>query len=129
MSSRKKPSQLAAVLLTQRALDDIRSIESYSLEQWGRKTTEKYLDDLASALDRLKLNSEILRIEPDFAADLYFYRVRKHVLVCDYDRRTVIVLTVIHASMDIPARLVELQPQLIAEAQFLRDRLRSRANK
>ena len=34
-----------------------------------------------------------------------------------------IVLTVIHASMDIPNRLLDLEPRLIAESQLLRARL------
>jgi toxin ParE1/3/4 len=125
MSSRKKSSPKAAVILTERALADIRNIESYSLEEWGRKTAEKYLDDMATALDRLKANPQILQLEPAFATGLFFYRVRKHFLVCDFDGRTVIVLTVIHTSMDIPTRLAELQPRLIAEAQFLHNKLRN----
>ncbi|MFN9825302.1 MAG: hypothetical protein ACK58J_14230, partial [Planctomyces sp.] len=54
---------------------------------------------------------------------LSFYRIRRHVLVCDYRDNSVIVLTVIHTSMDLPARLLELESRLLTEAQILRARL------
>ncbi len=114
------------MVLTERALGDIRDIERYSVEHWGRKTADKYLGDIAAALDALCENPRILRLEPDFAPGLYFHRVRKHLLVCDLTGRRVTVLTVIHTSMDIPTRLAELEPRLIAEAQLLHEKLRSK---
>lgn len=111
------------VELTQRAVTDLREIEQFSVMEWGRKTADKYLDDIAAGLDRLSENPDILRLEPDFAPGLYFYRVKKHVLVCDYNDNVVFVLTIIHTSMDLPARLLELEPRLVAEAQLLRRKL------
>jgi plasmid stabilization system protein ParE len=118
------------VQLTQRALGDLREAEQFSIREWGRKTAVRYLDDIAKALDRLQEDPEILRLEPDFAPGLYFYRVKKHFLVCDYQDDFIIVLTVIHTSMDLPARLLELEPRLATETQMLRTRLhRSTAEK
>jgi len=45
------------------------------------------------------------------------------VLACDYRERSNVVLTVIHASMDIPSRLAELEPTLAVEANFLHEKL------
>jgi toxin ParE1/3/4 len=126
LTPRKKQSSKAAVELTQRALADLREIERFSVKEWGRKTADKYLDDIAAALDHLSVNPEMLRLEPDFSPSLYFYRVKKHFLVCDYQSETVIVLTVIHTSMDLPARLLELEPRLIAESQFLQCKLHNK---
>ena len=123
MSPRKKASQKTVLELTRRALADLRAIERYSVREWGRKTADDYLVDIAAALDRLCENPGILRLEPDFSPGLYFYRVKKHVLVCDYQGDTVIVLTLIHTSMDLPARLLELEPRLTAESQVLHARL------
>jgi toxin ParE1/3/4 len=127
LSPRRKSSRDTAIEVTQRSLADLREIERYSVKKWGRSTADKYLDEIAAALDRLRDHPEILRLEPDFAPGLYFYRVKKHVLVCDFQAQTVIVLTVIHTSMDVPARLLELEPQLVAEAQFLHDKLRKQS--
>ena len=123
MTPRKKPPPKAAVELTHRALSDLREIECWSVKEWGRKTADNYLNDIAAALDRLSENPRILRLEPDFSPGLFFYRVKKHFLVCDYSSETVIVLAVIHTSMDLPSRLLELEPRLIAESQFLQNKL------
>ena len=101
---------------------DLAEIERYSVGEWGRKTADKYLDDIQSALDRLKEDPHVLRLEPDLSPGLYFYRVRKHFLVCDYTGEMIIVLTVIHTTMDIPARLAELEPRLESEVRLLRQR-------
>ncbi|MFN0195347.1 MAG: type II toxin-antitoxin system RelE/ParE family toxin [Planctomycetaceae bacterium] len=123
MSSRKK-SAAVKIALTQRAVDDLHHIERFSIREWGRKATEKYLDEIASALNRLQKSPEILRLEPDFVPGLYFYRVKKHYLVCDFQGEVVTILTIIHTSMDVPARLLELEPRLAAEVQFLQSKLR-----
>lgn len=124
MSPRKRPLPKPRVNLALRALSDLREIERYSVKEWGRKAADKYLDDITAALDRLSENPEILRIEPDLIPGLYFYRVRKHILVCDFQSEKVVVLTVVHTSMDLPARLVELEPRLVAESQILQTKPR-----
>lgn len=108
------------VELTQRALLDLLEIEQHSITEWGRKVASKYLDEIEAALDRLQTAPEILQLDPEFAPGVYFYRVKKHFLVCDLTGDTVIVLTLIHTSMDLPARLLELEPRLIAEIQMIR---------
>lgn len=125
MNAGKKASSGAKVHLTERALSNLREIERHSVQEWGRKTADRYLDEFSAAFDRLRSNPEILRLEPDFAPGLSFYRVKKHFLVCDHHGTTVIVLTVVHTSMDLPSRLSELEPRLNAEAQALRSRLRN----
>lgn len=128
MSPRKKASLKSPrshpvrVQLTQRALSDLREIEQRSVQEWGRQTANLCLDGIAAALDRLQCNPDLLRLEPDLTPGLYFYRVKMHFLVCDLRHSLVIVLTVIHTSMDIPARLLELEPLLIAETQILHHR-------
>jgi toxin ParE1/3/4 len=116
----------AAIALTRRALSDIREIERYSIAQWGRKTTSKYLDEIEAALDRLSENPALLRRQPEFAPGLCFYRIRSHFLVCDFRQRSIVVLAVIHSSMDLPSRLSELLPDIAAEVTFLHNKLGGR---
>lgn len=120
MKSRRRESR---VELTQRALSDLREIEQFSIQEWGRKTARQYLDNFQAALDRLQENPRLLQLEPDFAPGLYFYRVKGHFLVCDVHDDLIVVLTVIHTSMDLPTRLSELEPRLAAESQLIRSRL------
>ncbi len=111
--------------LTRRALADLREIERYSVKEWGRKAADRYLDEIEAALNRLRENPTILQMEPEFSPGLWFYRVQKHVLACDLNKNQILVLTVLHTSMDLPARLQELEPRLMAEAAWLREKLRS----
>jgi toxin ParE1/3/4 len=123
--SRRGKRRQAKVELTRRAAADLREIEAYSVTEWDRRTADKYLDDVAAALDRIRDEPEILKLEPDFAPGLYFYRVRKHLLACDYREGLVIVLAVLHSSMDLRTRLQEIAPQLIGGVQILRRKLLS----
>jgi toxin ParE1/3/4 len=107
------------LLLTDRALRDLQGIERYSVEEWGRDAAEKYLADLEAGLQRVRENPRLLQPNLELHESLRFYRVKKHLLVCDVQSNEIVVLTVIHATMDIPSRLAELQPSLGAEVGFL----------
>jgi toxin ParE1/3/4 len=116
----------AKLHLTQRALRDIEEIEAYSIAEWGRRTASKYIADIEAGLSRVQEQPDLLRPEEDFHPDLRFYRVNKHLLVCDVQPRAIIVLTVIHTSRDIPARLSEMEPTLAAEVELLRRKLQQK---
>ena len=122
--SRRQP---AALLFTERAISDLRGIEHYSVAEWGARAAAKYFDEVTAAIDRISENPDLLAREPAFAKGLYFYRIRKHVLVCDYRDQTIVVLAVVHTAMDLRARLVELEPRLSAEVKMLREKLHRRS--
>jgi len=65
----------------------------------------------------------MLRETAEFSRLLRFHRIREHVLVCDVIGGDVFVLAVMHASMDLPERIAELEPRLEEEARFLHDRI------
>ena len=115
MSGRSGP----ALLLTQLALRNIQDIYEYSKDRWGKQTAERYVDDMEAGLTRLKEHPELLKPEPELYCSLMFYRVNKHLFVCDAQPKSIVVLTIIHASMDIFSRMAELQPTLAAEVEIL----------
>lgn len=119
----RKPSK-TKLLLTQRALRDFADIEAYSIEQWGKRPASRYMSDLETGLERLRANPELLRSEVGFHTTLRFYSVNKHVFVCDLLPGTIVLLTVLHGSMDIPSRLHELAPTLSLEAKLLHHQLK-----
>lgn len=121
--SRKSSVQL---LLTSRALRDLEAIYDYSVERWGKRVADRYLDDLQQALDRLQAKPNLLRSEEDFHPAFRFYLVNKHVLACDVAPGSIVVLAILHASMDIPSRLAKLQPMLAEEVEMLHRRLRKK---
>ena len=118
--SSKKARRLA---LTQSALASINEIEQYSIENWGRKVAARYIEDLEAGLLRIQEQSDLLRPQPEFHPDLCFYRINKHLLVCDLQKTSIIVLAVIQASQDIPERLAELEPTLAKEVELLHKKL------
>jgi len=122
--SREQPK--ARVHLARCALLDIEEIHAYSIERWGRDVAERYLDDLDSALRRLTELPSLLQERPEDSLRLRFYPVRQHVLICDVIAGQIYVLALRHASMDLPRRLAELEPQLVYEAQLLHDRIAGR---
>ena len=111
------------ITLTQVALRNIQQIFDYSLERWGKEIAEKYLDEIESGLARIRENPGLLQAGTDLPASLKFYRVHKHLFICDAQPRSTVVLTVIHSSMDIPSRLAELQPTMAEEVEMLHRRL------
>ena len=121
----KRKSVKTSVRLTERTLHDLITIEEYSIENWGKRVANRYLDDIEAALQRISDDSEILRDEPNFHEYLFFYRVNKHLLVCDVQPGAVFVLTVLHANMDIPDRLAKLEPTLEREVEMLHQQLRT----
>lgn len=102
----------------------MREIEVYSIENWGTRIADEYLDSLQNGLLRVEANPNLLFKETDFSSVLEFYRVRQHLFVCDRKPKSIVVLTVIHSSMDIQSRLNELVPTLSAEVEILHKRLR-----
>ena len=119
----KRSRSKVRLALTRRAIEDLRQIERHSVKEWGRKVADEYLDDVTAALDRISQSPQLLQDDRVGIPGLSFYRIRRHVLVCDDRDNSVIVLTVIHTSMDLPARLLELESRLLTEAQILRARL------
>ena len=115
----KRKSGKAKVRLTERALLDIADVEEYSIETWGKRVANRYLADIEAALIRLSDNPDLLRFEEPFHKSLRFYQVAKHLLVADVIDDTIFILTVVNAQLDIPTRLAELEPTLVAETELL----------
>ena len=116
----------ATIVLSRRALRDILNIEEYSVTQWGEKVAGEYLDQIEAGLQRIAASPELLREDPEIATCLRFYRVQKHLLICDVVGRSVYVLAVIHCSMDVPRRIRELEPILLLESEMLHQKLQKK---
>ena len=116
----KKAPKAWTVHLTHRALRDIANIESYSIEKFGEQIAEQYIDKIEAGIGRVSDNVKLLREESLFHESLQFYRIEQHLLVCETGiEGKIIILTVLHATMDIPSRLAELEPKLSIEAEML----------
>jgi plasmid stabilization system protein ParE len=119
----KKKASSARLYLTDRAVTDIAEIRAYSVEQFGRRVANQYLSIIENTLNLLKSSPSLLRDQPELHSWLKLYRYKKHFLVCDQQAGDIYLLTLIHPSMDIPTRLLELEPALTMEVEFLHRKL------
>lgn len=111
-----KPSQ---VLLTDRAVSDLLSIEAYSISKWGKDATTKYLAKFEKAFKLLELNPDVLLANETLSISLLFYRVEKHLLACIRIKSSIVVLTILHANRDLVPILHELLPTINLEVAVL----------
>lgn len=119
----KKKAASVRLYLTDRAVRDIADIREYSVEQFGRRVANQYLSTIENTLNLLKSSPSLLRDQPELHSWFKFYRCKKHILVCDQQAGDIYVLTLIHTSMDIPTRLLELEPSLSMEVELLHRKL------
>ncbi len=110
---------MAYLGISRRAARDLEEIRSFSVEHWGHRVAEEYLDRVEEALQRLRQNPSLLRTKPEFSRHFRFFRVRRHYLVCCLVEDNLYLVTVKHGSLDLPNRLAELEPALLIETDLL----------
>ena len=107
------------IKITARAFDDLAEIESHSIETWGKKVADKYLDDIAAGLKLLQENSGLLQDFEELSANLKYYRVKNHFLIFTETDEYMFLLTIKHVQMDIIKLLSKLEPSLAVEVELL----------
>ena len=125
----KRKSPAVEFALTQRAVNDLDEIERYSSKNWGARVANRYLRDIEQALDRIGFQPSVLQSFEGLPERFKYYLVRSHMILCDIQGRTVVILAVVHASMDLPRQFTELQPRLSAEVEYLHGKLRTHRKK
>jgi len=82
-------------------------IWDYTLEKWGEKQADAYVRGLVAAIHSLGGNRHLWRRVPDKTlAGVWFVRHEHHyIFFRELSRGTVGVITVLHESMDLPARI------------------------
>ncbi len=74
--------------LTPSAKSDLIEIWNYTVETWGAKKAEKYLQDIEDKLNQLAANPELGRRRPEISPGYYSFLIRKHTIV---ERRQIIL--------------------------------------
>ncbi|KOF04158.1 hypothetical protein OB69_04035 [Roseivirga seohaensis subsp. aquiponti] len=110
---------MAQIHLTDRALLDIEDIYGFSVENWGEKTAERYLDQIQDSLLLLEENPKLLLQKPEISNRFKLYQTGAHWLICDVVDNDIFVLTIKHLSMNLLDRLKTLEPTLEEEVSFL----------
>ena len=111
------------IKLTDRAHFDLQDIEDYSIQRWGKKTANRYIEDIQIGLSLLQEKPDLLRKHSQVSPHFNFYRIREHFIVCTKLKNFLLVLTIKHCQMDLPSRISEIEPSLLEEANLLHQKL------
>jgi plasmid stabilization system protein ParE len=119
--------------LTPTARNQIRYAFQETRSQWGLQQAKKYRHALLSGLQNLADNHQSLRTSyreklaegTSFSIHLIEHR---YAAFQEYDANTIIIAGIFHESMDIPARLKELQDMTRNEISTLKRELTAAQN-
>ena len=93
--------------VTPKAESDLIGIWVYTSEEWGTDQADQYLDELEEGMKRLIDHPSL---GADYAHVLPGYRrlqVEHHAVFYKLEKSEVLVVRVLHETMDAPARLLE----------------------
>ncbi len=115
---------MTELFLTDRAMSGLLDVQDYSIQAWGDRVADTYIEKIQSAFELIKSSPGLLRVREDFGDELLFYRVERHWLVCSIIDESVYVLAIWHAAMDVLDRITRYEPSLLQEAELLHRRMR-----
>jgi plasmid stabilization system protein ParE len=92
-------------LASRQAPENLRDIESYTLQEWGELQWEEYEAALWQALESLGENSHLGRARDDLHRDVRVLVVRQHIIIYSVTADMVRVAPILHRSRDLRAAL------------------------
>ena len=87
--------------LTQQALADLREIARYTRRTWGVKQARLYRQELELSIQKLALSPGMGRPREDVTHPVRSFRVARHIAFYVESDSGIIVLRVLHPSMDV----------------------------
>lgn len=91
--------------LTEAAIEDLRSIQAYTLHTWGEAQEEIYLDRLWQRFEELLTDSSPYRFRHDLFPDCQLAAEGKHVILFRVRKDVIQVVRVLHSAMDFKRHL------------------------
>jgi len=100
---------MAKYLLSPQADEDLESIIRYTLETWGDKQTEKYVDQLEACLDAIGRGEAIPRRFSRRFTDLCVLRCQRHFIfyLKEESVQPPMIIALLHEKMDLVSRVIE----------------------
>jgi len=96
---------MARFRLTRLAKNQLLEIARYTLKQWGKEQRDKYLGELDQAFHQLAQNPSQGRACDEIAQGLLRFRKASHYIYYFQDEHGIIIVGVLHGSMDHKRRL------------------------
>jgi toxin ParE1/3/4 len=93
------------LVLTEAALDDLRSIRAYTLERWGEEQEARYLRQLWSRFEVLRSDPFRHRLREDLFPGCRIAAEGRHVILFRCSPEVLEVVRVLHSAMDFKRQL------------------------
>ncbi len=92
--------------LTPSAKSDLIEIWNYTVETWGEKQAEKYLQDIENKLNQLAANPELGKRRPEISPGYYSFPAQKHIIFYLNSVSHIDIIGILHGKMDINKNLM-----------------------
>ena len=96
---------MLSVRKTALAEQDLIDIWLYSFHMWSEEQADFYLDDLGHAIDLLAKQPLICRERTDLSPSVRIHHHNKHLIVYTVGAHEILVVRVLHDSMDIQVHI------------------------
>lgn len=88
------------LVFTESAQQDLESITDFTIENWGNKQAEAYLNQLQELLNTLAENPSLGLMRESLGADIQSFPYKSHHVFYFCENDTLHILRVLHASSD-----------------------------
>lgn len=93
------------LVLTEAAIDDLRSIRAYTLQNWGTEQEERYLRQIWGRFESLKLDPQRFRVRDDLFPGCRIAAEGRHVILFRSGNEVLEIVRVLHSAMDLKRHL------------------------
>lgn len=111
-----KNSLMAKLLATNRAKVDLRLIEAWSTEKWGKRLTDIYMHKLLKELKSIAINPEQGNLRKHRSEPFLMAPIEHHFAIYKKIEDGIIVVTILHSNRDIEGYIEKLNETLNQEA-------------
>lgn len=113
-------------LLTRQAARSLREIYSRSVDVWGSKIADQYMDEIYVVMNNIAQNPKCGLAHKKRAAPFLMVPAGKHFIVYDQMKTGVVVLAVLHQRRNIERLIFDLEPSFLSEIQAIRKKINNR---
>lgn len=119
---------MASYYLTLRAASDLRSIQKYSIEKWGKSVAEIYINDLYKGFQNAANNPDLGALRQDRSIPFLMIPVREHFIIFEPFQDGIIILTVLHQVRDIEGIITSFETKFLKDIERLKHRFQQQTD-
>lgn len=93
--------------VSKKARQDIREIGLFTQRRWGPERRRKYLAGMSNCIERLSETPAMAPLRREYVPPVRLHLYESHLIVYLDDSDGILIVRVLHKSMDVQARLSE----------------------